>query len=123
MKPSKPRTCPFCGGKNVRIAFDAWTRDGKPKPPFHVYCETCRSGGPEMPTERRAWNAWEKRSSEDALRKAVLGLLPIARVYAGKFPGREILSGYPDDGGRIVVPRTEIDNAERVVGLREDPAK
>lgn len=115
MKPSKYEPCRFCGGRNLRTAFDEWTRDCKPKPPFYVLCETCHSRGPEMPTERRAWTAWNKQDFVNALRESVRELLSISRIYARKNPGREILSGYPDTDARIIVPNAAIEKAERLV--------
>ena len=64
----KLKPCPFCGldqtvGKpKVRVAFDTWTADCKPRSPFYIYCERCEAQGPIGDTESAAAAAWNRRA-------------------------------------------------------------
>lgn len=65
------KPCPFCGRDDeemtprIRIAFDEWTRDCEPKPPFYVFCERCEARGPEADTKSAAVAAWNRRAAND----------------------------------------------------------
>jgi len=76
--------CPFCGlaedkgDPKIRTAFDEWTRDGNPKPPYSGYCERCGSSGPDADTMAEAVAAWNRRAGEDELRRRLADTLGVA---------------------------------------------
>lgn len=72
MSETKPKPCPFCGSKSVRIfRTEFMKKNGSYRTRYNAYCGNCKARGPQYIANGIGMNELSRRECQSAFDKAL----------------------------------------------------